>query len=362
MASIYSRHILFCLILFFSIRINTYSQNPEWFTIKKVADNVYVFVTPGPAKDYVQGNSTVIIGTDGIFMVDSFADPFITEKALQQVKKISSKPISFLVNTHWHYDHVMGNYLVKKKFPNVKIIAHKFTSDQIDVQIPAYIKTWPGYAKNNIHFLDSLIKVDASGKEDIFSDYESHVRYPETIKRAKDALSHLNNNFAYVPCDISFSDSLDILFDNDKIRVFFAGDANTKGDAMVYIPSKKILITGDVVVSPVPYAFGSNHSSWMSVLNNISKLDVATYIPGHGEPMNNKAYILSLISLFEKLNAEVKNSLAKEMSLRETVNDIQLADMESQFAGDDEEKKWAFKNYFLFPAIQSVYKELKNNR
>ena len=92
----------------------------------QLADGVYAFVSAAGGEAIVTGNSLVVIGEDGVLVVDSGHIPSLTARQIAQIGKWTDKPVRYLVNTHWHPDHNAGNGLYKKAFPGVQIVSTAF--------------------------------------------------------------------------------------------------------------------------------------------------------------------------------------------------------------------------------------------
>lgn len=332
-------------------------KDSAW-SIRQVTPNVYVFETIGTLNDIVHGNCTVIDGGSELMIVDNFNDLYLTAKALDEIKRRSNKPIKYIVNTHWHYDHVMGNYLMKQRFPSAMIIAHNFTARELSNRVEGYVKNLPGRLIRGIGRYDTAIQTGKANDSVFLSEYERAVRYPRSIKQYKTHLGHMNDDYRYIPVDLSFTDSMKILLGNEEVILSQPGSANTKGDIIVYLPSQKILLTGDIVVYPIPYAFGADQFAWIDVLQRLKDMDVSIYIPGHGNTLYNKNYIQTLVDVFSELNKQAGSAMNRGLNAEQAKKEIKLPEWEQKMAGNDEERKWAFHNYFVQPAIQSIY----NNR
>ncbi|MDQ6829878.1 MAG: MBL fold metallo-hydrolase [Gemmatimonadota bacterium] len=74
----------------------------------KVADGIYAFITPEERSGFQAGNSVAVIGDDGVLIVDSGNLP-VTRRQIAELRKLTDKPVRYLVNTHWHPDHNLGN-------------------------------------------------------------------------------------------------------------------------------------------------------------------------------------------------------------------------------------------------------------
>src|SRR5215470_2710683 len=102
--------------------------------VTKLADGIYTIEHPGHRQDGLfSGNTTVVIGTRQVFVVDSAYLPSVTREDIAQIRQWTSKPVTFLLNTHFHNDHNLGNYLYVDAFPSITIIAHAETKKTMDM-------------------------------------------------------------------------------------------------------------------------------------------------------------------------------------------------------------------------------------
>src|SRR5215470_11588409 len=108
--------------------------DPPQRQVTKLAEGVYAIEHPGHRDDGMfRGNTTVIIGSRQVFVVDSAYLPSVTRDDIAQIKQWTNKPVSFLLNTHFHNDHNLGNSLYVDAFPTVTIIAHTETKKSMDL-------------------------------------------------------------------------------------------------------------------------------------------------------------------------------------------------------------------------------------
>ncbi|MCB0279686.1 MAG: MBL fold metallo-hydrolase [Calditrichaeota bacterium] len=120
----------FIVTLFFSMQL--FAQNythPYQLSLKKIADDVYVIYRPDHLRASVEGNVTVIINDDHILVVDGSSAPGAAKNAIAYIKQLSPLPVRYLVNTHGHGDHTLGNEEYLKTYPGVQIIAHPKTRE-----------------------------------------------------------------------------------------------------------------------------------------------------------------------------------------------------------------------------------------
>jgi len=334
--------------------LNSASQT-KTADLVKITDSIYAFIPPDPLKDYVDGNSVVIITSEGLVVIDTRTDNISAGEQIAEMKKITSLPVKYIINTHWHYDHILGNDSFKKTYPDALIFAHKNCLKEMEQFVPNALAEEPGAS---MEIRDQFKKEFESGiKADgtPLTEYEKS-RHKQTIT---DVENYLNFPYpVYSPPDVIFDSSITIFCGGLEIQVSKWGNGHTIGDAMVWIPSKKILITGDNLVAPVPYSLGNYVNGQIDVLERISELDVDIIIPGHGEVQHDKKYINKVIELFKTAESRVRECYQKNMTMEDCINSVNFDDLRPAFAKDDH-SNYAFQNYFAIPVIRAIYnKEL----
>src|SRR3982750_1025485 len=103
------------------------SAQAEKFEVVKVADGVYAAIRKEPPGFAVESNSVFIIREDGVGVVDAQSNIASTKAVLAALRKLTDKPVKYVINTHWHDDHIIGNQVYADAFPNVEFIAHAKT-------------------------------------------------------------------------------------------------------------------------------------------------------------------------------------------------------------------------------------------
>ena len=93
-------------------------------TVEEVAPGVHLIRHPDAPDEFPQSNTTVVIGERAVLVVDSCYLPSAAREDIAEIKRWTDKPVRYVVNTHWHYDHQMGNVAYRDAFPGVSILAH----------------------------------------------------------------------------------------------------------------------------------------------------------------------------------------------------------------------------------------------
>ena len=135
------------------------------------------------------------------------------------------------------------------------------------------------------------------------------------------------------------------------------GRANTGGDAVAWVPDVKLLMTGDIVVAPVPFAFGSYMTEWPAVVQKMIDMKPALIIPGHGPLMHDTSYFQLLKKTIEALTVQVKKAVAQGKSLKETQAEVKLDEYVKRLADGDKVHESEIRGTFIQPGIDRAYQE-----
>ena len=103
------------------------TRGDRGFSIDKLADGVYAVVRREPPGLATHANNVFIVNDEDVMVVDTSQSPALTREVLAALRTITQKPVRYVINTHWHDDHVVGNQVYREAFPEVDIIGHART-------------------------------------------------------------------------------------------------------------------------------------------------------------------------------------------------------------------------------------------
>ena len=275
-------------------------------TVKKLADGIYTIRHKDAPDTFPQGNTTVVIGEREVLVVDSCYLPSAAREDIAEIRKWTDKPVRYLVNTHWHFDHTMGNGTYWQAFPGLSIIAHTETAKQIAGYNPGWFGRFPKRA-------DRMRQILADGKDNngkVLTEGERK-EYEEAIAGLAPVQDEFKTIVDRAPT-LSFDSEMRIDLGGREVRIMHLGRGNTAGDAVVFLPKEKILMTGDLVVHPVPYMFGGYPSEFGRTLTKMEQLRFDTIVPGHGEVLRLDAgrnYVRLLAELCESVSELTSSEL-----------------------------------------------------
>ncbi|MCA1557545.1 MAG: MBL fold metallo-hydrolase, partial [Acidobacteria bacterium] len=267
------------------------------------------------------------------------------------------------VNTHWHYDHTMGNGVYAEAFPGITIVAQVETRKQIAGYNPGWFERFPTRATLFRQRLES--GKDANGRpltEAEKREYATAIAGVEPVQKEFKALVDRLPN-------MTFDSELNIDLGNREVQLKHLGRGNTAGDTVVYLPREKILIAGDLLDHPVPYLGGGYPSELVKTLRQMSQLDAQTIVPGHGEVLRGdygKAYLTQVIDFVQTVVAAVSRQIYKIgngprnlEAVREALKkEIDFNAWRQRFAGDDEDNRALFDGFSLPGVVTAAYAEV----
>ena len=331
-----------------------YEDVASVYHMESVGKDIYAFIAPEPKVPIVSGNSVAIIGSEAVLVVDSGEFPALTRRMIVDIKSKTNKPVRYLVNTHWHSDHIVGNGVYASEFPGLSIISTTFTrqamndyqSKFLEMQKTAYPQAMEGFKK----------ALQESKKPDGAPMTEEDKRFFSGVVEVLGELIPQLKDIKYVGPNVTFTDQISIDLGGRDVKVLWLGKANTAGDALVYVPDQQFLATGDVVVWPTPYATNSYIGSWINLMDKLLAMDVSTIVPGHGPVMHDKSYMQTVRRLLVDLNDQTRQAVAQGLSLDETKKKVNLQSYKDELTQGVAGRVYAWDNYFM-TAVDSAWKE-----
>ena len=327
---------------------------PGGFAVQKLADGVYAAVRTDPPGLMVDANSLFIVNDRDVVVVDA---PEASAEMIAALRKITEKPVSFLINTHWHDDHVIGNAGWRKAYPGIRFIAHS----SLRAYLPhsgadnrkQMIEGAPQFAAQ----IQAQMDKGKNLREEPIND-EERASYASDIRLVKHYMEVVPGTDTVLP-DIDVNEGLTLIRGARRIEVRHLGNGHTLADLVVWLPKERIAATGDLVVWPIPLVGGdqSHVRDWPATLDALLALDPAVFVPGHGPVLRSPDYPRRMRDLFASINSQVAAAVAKSASLEETRKAVDLSTFRNQFAGESRVRRVAFGMYVIGPAVESAYRD-----
>jgi cyclase len=322
-----------------------------------VAEGIYAFISPESNSPIVSGNVVAIAGDDGVLVVDSGRFPVLARRMAAEIRRKTGKRVRYLVHTHWHLDHITGDAEFRAAFPEVTFLATGFTRRKILEKQRPYLR---GLAKTDAGYVDYLRQAMARGARrdgtPLTDPERSYLRreIADIELEAKElAVADV------VEPDATFDRSVTVHLGKREVRIAFLGAGNTAGDAVISVPDAGVVVTGDLVVAPVPYGYGCHPAEWIQTLRKLEAMEAKAIVPGHGPVMHDWGYAKKVAAVLESIRDQVGRAVAGGADLEETRRRVDLAGFRREFAGDDYDRGRAFDDFFVQSAVERAYQEAK---
>ena len=207
-------------------------------TFSRLAENAYAYTAEGDP------NTGVIIGDDGVMVVDTQATPLMAGRVLEKIRSVTDKPVKYVLMTHYHAVRVLG--------------ASAYEPDHVIASQDTY---------------DLIVE---RGQQDWQSEFE---RFPR-----------LFNGHETIPGltwpNIVFKGEMTLWMGKTEVRIMQLGRGHTKGDTVVWLPKERVLFSGDLVeYGATPYTGDAYLLDWPTTLDNVAALDPVALVPGRGDAL-----------------------------------------------------------------------------
>jgi glyoxylase-like metal-dependent hydrolase (beta-lactamase superfamily II) len=329
------------------------------FAARELAPGIHLLATPPDFLGPAISNVSIIEQSDGIVLIDSGATAADGRRIVAYVRSLTDKPVKAVVITHWHNDHPLGVSEIRAAWPDVRIISTGPTRAGLLGPASTSVGPRPDERFDTMilnQVSDSLSRIAALRSNPSNTDAQRE-RYDRMAREMRAFGADFRGTYLVPPTE-TFADTLLINDAERPVRLMFLGRANTEGDAIAWLPRQRIVMTGDVVVSPTPFGFFSFPEDWVGVLQRLKGLDFALLVPGHGEPQADAAYLDRLIATIGDIRAQVGPLARQGLSLEEVRERVDFSAQTAIF-GTTPRLRLGFESYWLNPMVENAWKEAR---
>jgi cyclase len=296
------------------------------FTFTKIVEGVYHAVGTGTMS--VGSNSVAIVNESDVMLVDSHVSPAAATVLLEELRAITDKPVRYVVDTHFHFDHAHGNEVFP---PSVEIIGHEFTREMLANGTSLKGPTYPRFIGALPQQIAALrAQLDTATTPQSRAALEQRIRIQESYRLA-------TQNVRPTPPTVTFNRRLTLNRGGREIRIEFFGRGHTGGDVVVYLPRERVLIAGDLIGMATNFMGDGYVPDWIETLQRLKELDFDVILPGHGQPLRGKERLDYFQAYLQDFWAQVTKLEKEGASIEEAARRIDMRAHASHY-----------------PAIQSV--------
>ncbi len=321
-------------LLVLAVPTTAIAGSPDWktvegdaFTFTQVRDGVWHAV--GGDGVAAGSNGAVVVNESDVLVVDSHMTPSAARAMLADLAKITDKPVRYLVNTHFHFDHTHGNEVFG---PDVEIVAHEFTRRKVaagDTKRGRGYDTFIGSTPQAVAGMRA--KLDAlSGEER--AAMEQQIAFMTRVYEESEAVEPRAPTLA-------LREAVTLYRGGREIRLMHVGRGHTGGDVLVFLPAEKALISGDLLTAGLPYMGDAFVPEWVAALDEVAALDPEVILPGHGPAYTEverarhlQLYLIDLWTQAVKLHAAGQSAAEAASSIDLTKHAANFPQIEGQGA------------------------------
>ncbi|MBS3819094.1 MBL fold metallo-hydrolase [bacterium] len=256
--------LVFSFLFLFSL-FCAQERETEPVQLQKISDNIYEIRGGRGA------NGGLFVGKNGVMVIDAKMTQESVDQTIQEIKKMTDKPIQYLINTHSDGDHVQGNRFFPQR---VTIVAHE------------------NCRKEFFH-------PDRNGEPSEWND-------PELAP--------------FIP-SVTFQDKMAIYMGEKKVELWYFGVGHTTGDSVVYFPEEKTAFIGDQFFAGRPqlihsYKGGNSFEYVQTVHRMLETLDAETFCSGHSKPVDRRT-LKKHVTQLKKMQSQIRSMVEKGQTLEE---------------------------------------------
>jgi glyoxylase-like metal-dependent hydrolase (beta-lactamase superfamily II) len=287
---------------------------------EKVADGVFYTTASGTMN--VGANSPVIVAGDEALVIDSEITPAAARALVADLKAVTSKPVRYVVDSHYHYDHAHGNQIFA---PDAQVIGHDNTRRRMLTNVLeqyTYLSSvQPVPAR--VEALQQRIaqEADPQQKAALERQVANSLAYLEQVKET-----------IVTPPNLTFDKAMTLYRGGREIRLLYLGRGHTDTDVVVYLPRERIVCTGDLMESVVSYMGDAYPEEWIATLDRLKTIDFDTIMPGHGVVFKGKTKIEAFQRYLRDVITQVTTLRKQGLSAEAAAQKVDVTAYASEFA------------------------------
>ena len=272
-------------------------------------------------------NAAVVVNRDHVLVVDTHSKPSAAKALIRQIRdEITTLPVRYVVDSHLHGDHAMGNEAYPDVFgANVEVISSVKTREWLEKLGVSRMKEALDGLPREIADLRARLEAskDESGRAALKEHLEGLAAYQKEMTPPRVTLPTM-----------TFDRRLVIHRGGREIHLLFLGRAHTAGDVVAFIPSERVIATGDLMHGLLPYMGDGFPDEWPATLRALEALEFDRVIPGHGSIQEGKSVLAQFRGYIEEITEKVARGVERGQTLDELKKAITPPALISLQAGD----------------------------
>jgi cyclase len=281
------------------------------YVLDEVAPGVFAAIAQGVP--YYVANSVIVVGEDGVLLVDSGAGTNEARALREAIRRVTDRPVRYVVDTHFHFDHALGH----EAFPEALTIGHDATRAGLVLGVRQ-----PTLAGNLAGMTGRIAGLEAEAEAEKNAARKAQLRGQATALEAyRRQLAALTPS----PSNLTFGQGLTLWLGDREVRVLHLGRGHTAGDTVVYLPKERLVCTGDLFNGYIGYMGDAYVDEWADTLGRLAELDFDTVVAGHGKPFRGRDALPAVQACLRDLWRQAEGFKAGGLSAAEAASRIDLS-------------------------------------
>ena len=295
------------------------------FDFKKVADGIYGAIAKPVG--VLNCNAAVIVNRDHVLVVDTHSKPSAAKALIRQIRdEITQLPVRYVVDSHLHGDHAMGNEAYPEVFgAGVEVISSVKTREWLEKLGVPRLKASLDQVPNQI--ADLRRGLEASKDESQCAIFRSHIEGLEAYRK------EMTPPRVTLPT-MTFDRRLVIHRGGREIHLLFLGARHTAGDVVAFVPSERVIATGDLMHGLLPYMGDGFPDEWPATLKALEALEFDRVVPGHASIQEGKSVLAQFRAYVEEITEKVARGVERGQAVNELKKTISQGTLTSLNAND----------------------------
>jgi cyclase len=300
------------------------SSAPALFDIQKVGNGVY-FAFARPQAE-INCNAAIFVRSKDVVVVDTHSKPSAAAGLISQLKReVTPKPVRYVINTHFHWDHTQGSHAYRQTGEKIDFIASATTKQLMASLAVARMKASVGEVPHLIETMrDQAAHATSAGEKAFCADQ---------IRQLEAYQAELKDYTLELPT-ITFDKSYVLQDPVHDLHIEFHGHAHTAGDVVVYCPQERVIATGDVIHGFLPFIADGFPRIWPGTIDSIGGADFNHVLPGHAAMQTGRTAMINLRNYIEELTGRVEQGKKAGLTLAEMQQRITVASLKSLQSND----------------------------